>query len=65
MKPRSTVTALLAVTASLLAAKAEAGRVKRMTSPASPVMSSQVTAASTLKQGRRTLVVRLKALPSS
>jgi hypothetical protein len=65
MKPRSTVTALLAVTASLLASKAEAGRVKRMTSPAGSAVSSPVTTASALKSGRKTLVVRLKALPSS
>ena len=65
MKPRSTVTALLAITASLLAAKAEAGRTKRMASPAGSAVSSQVTAASTLKQGRKAFAVRLKTVPSS
>lgn len=65
MKPRSTVTALLAITASLLAAKAEAARTKRMASPASSAVSSQVTTASTLKQSRKPVAVRLKTLPSS
>lgn len=65
MKPRSTVTALLAITASLLAAKTEAARTKRMASPASSAVSSPVMAASALKQGRKSLAMRLKTLPSS
>lgn len=65
MKPRSTVTALLAVTASLLAAKADAARVKR-TASVSPLVSPQADVASTkFRAGRRPFVLRLKTQPVS
>lgn len=65
MKPRSTVTALLAITASLLAAKAEAARTKRLASTGSAMSSPAVAVASTLKPARKPLALQLKAEPSS
>ncbi len=62
MKPRSTVTALLAVTASLLAAKAKAARARRVVPAGS---AAQATAASMSELDRKVLVLRLKTLPSS
>lgn len=61
MKPRSTVTALLAITASLLAAKAEAARTKRLSSTGSAMSSPAATTAPTLTSGRKPLALRLKA----
>lgn len=65
MKPRSTVTALLAITASLLAAKAEAARTKRLASTGSAMALPVVTTALTLKLGRKLQALRLKTQPSS
>lgn len=62
MKPRSTVTALLAITASLLAARTGAARTKRMTSAGSAVSFQAV---STLKSSRKPRSPRLKTQPSS